>query len=560
MKCRVCPGLLVFLVLACQHLFAQNHVMKIWDVYEFELTAGRNYANPYVEGYPDNAPALLRVTFTAMNGPMTGREIMVTGFWDGGDTWKVRFAPPSAGTWIYRSVSEDAGLHGHTGAITVQDVSENEKLDHPPYRGLVAVKKQGERAGRYFEYADGTPFLWIGDTWWNWAKEGIDFSSIRRLVDDRADKGFTVGQLFLAGRGFEYAGSRETTSFLDSSCIRLEVGRLGATDEMIRYANNRGITVWLCGWWSGDNIIGIEKEHIIRWWKYIVARYAAYNTIWVISGEYNMQNYGGKVLSFWNELGRMVKAWDPYERLTSVHPTPPGWSGGNEAPQWSTGDVLHSEEWLDYNQIQIGHDRWRSENTPYSVARDYARHPIKPTVVTEPWYEFVEESTPAPRSENVPPTKEIRFGAWSSLLSGAAGHSYGAGGIWEAHLPEAPTPENSWPNEFASDALRYRGGRQIGYVGRFFRNCAWWHLEPHPEIVTGAADLYCAADIGKEYVVYARWGGPVQLLLHGSGEYTFRWYDPRTGEFGDAGQANGGAVLSLRTPDNNDWVLHVKKK
>ena len=48
---------------------------------------------------------------------------------------------------------------------------------------------------------------------------------------------------------------------------------------------------------------------------------------------------------------------------------------------------------------------------PLIVSGDYNRKPVKPIVVTEPWYEFVEGN---------PTGMDIRFAAWSSILSGAA--------------------------------------------------------------------------------------------------------------------------------------------
>jgi len=68
--------------------------------------------------------------------------------------------------------------------------TEDEKKVCPTRHGFVRVHANGPRAGRYFEYADGTPFLWIGDTWWNWTQRGIRFETFKNLVDDRAKKGF----------------------------------------------------------------------------------------------------------------------------------------------------------------------------------------------------------------------------------------------------------------------------------------------------------------------------------------------------------------------------------
>jgi hypothetical protein len=214
-------------------------------------------------------------------------------------------------------------------------------------------------------------------------------------------------------------------------------------------------------------------------------------------------------LSFWKELGAMVDELDPYDRLLSVHPTPPGWSGGQDAPQWSTGAVLHDQSWLNYNQSQVGHGRWRNEMIPQVVAADYARVPAKPIVVTEAWYEFVEGN---------PSAADIRFGAWSALLSGAAGHSYAGGHVWKAHVPEAPASQDSWPMEMGFDrnTLDYSGARSLGSLARFLKTLSWWKLEPHPELVSDYPAPFCSAVPGQEYLVYLRWNGSLRLDLQPS--------------------------------------------
>ena len=66
---------------------------------------------------------------------------------------------------------------------------------------------------------------------------------------------------------------------------------------------------------------------------------------------------------------------------------------------------------------------------PSIISEDYNLKPSKPVVVTEPWYEFIEGN---------PTGKDIRFAAWSAILSGAAGHTYGGGHVWLASVPESP--------------------------------------------------------------------------------------------------------------------------
>jgi hypothetical protein len=297
-----------------------------------------------------------------------------------------------------------------------------------------------------------------------------------------------------------------------------------------------------------------------RWWRYVIHRLGAYNVIWVLAGEYNMNGYGGFPLQFWKDLGAMIRAEDPYRRLLGAHPTPPLWQGGADAPQWSTGEVLHTEPWLDYNQSQPGHGRPRTEMIPFIIAADYARVPAKPVVVTEPWYEFVRGN---------PPAEDVRFAAWSAVLSGAAGHTYGGGHVWWAHVPEAPARQGSWPLEesFEVNTLDYPGAVSMGFIARFLKGIRWWLLEPHPELVSDYAARFCAAIPGQEYIVYLRWAGGLKLDLKGVPETTavrFTWFDLTEGKQRTTGTVKGGGVRTFSAPDSypshpqfKDWLLHL---
>ncbi len=533
--------------------------VRQWQVFEVEMTARNQYENPYVDGLPDDEDSLVQVKFTGISGKAQGMRYTVVGFWDGQNTWRVRFAPPVPGVWSYTSTSKDPGLDGIEGTFTCTQWTDAEKQANPARRGFIRVCKTGKRPGRYFEYSDGTPFLWIGDTWWNWTKKDILFSSFKRLVDDRAEKGFTVGQLFVAGNGWS-----EKSALLDETCNRPDIGSIRKVDKMIEYANQKGIVIWIHGWWCRKNLKGaVGEEKIRRWLRYLVHRLGAYNVIWVLAGEYNMHNYGGLGLEFWKGLGQLVDSEDPYERIISVHPTPPGWDGGAEAPQWSTGEVINKEDWLDYNQSQVGHGRWRNEMIPMVVVADYARVPSKPVVVTEPWYEFTEGSAAA---------DDIRFGAWAAVLSGAAGHSYGGGHVWRAHVPESPESTGIWPLQvgFETDTLDYPGAVSIGHMAKFLSRLNWWELEPHPELVLDYPQKFCAAVPGMEIVVYLRWGGAVRVNLNPSSEddkFECTWFDPAVGESRKDDTVSGGGIKYFYSPtryphnlQQRDWVLHLRKK
>ena len=248
---RIKNALLFIIILLNQAFFRQvssQSLLKTWDVFEITLELKAAVSNPYLEIAHGKAP-FLTARFTGTEGKASGQIITVPGFWDGERTWKIRFAPPAAGTWKYVTFSADRGLSGKKGLIKVSDWTEKEKNDNPLRRGLITVNESEERSGRYFTYSDGTPCLWIADTWWDWTNSSIRFESFKKLVDTRAEQGFNIGQLFFAGNGW----GRES-SLLDPTFTNPKLDQIRKVEEMIKYANSKGITVWIHAWWSREGI------------------------------------------------------------------------------------------------------------------------------------------------------------------------------------------------------------------------------------------------------------------------------------------------------------------
>ncbi len=535
---------------------SQPKVFKNWEVFEIELSASSVAANPYVDCLKKGEKAYVVAKFTGISGEAVSRFYQVPGFWDGGNSWKIRFAPPCSGIWVYETESRDQGLNKRKGKLEVTDWNTDEKNLNPARRGFIVVNKAEPRPGRYFTYADGTPCLWIADTWWDWINRNIQFETFKNLVDTRSAQGFNIGQLFFAGNGW----GRES-SLLDPSFQHPVLEQIRKVEKMIAYANSKGITMWIHAWWSREDIkTSIGEENIRRWWRYTIHRLHAYNVIWVLAGEYNMYNYGGFPLEFWNNLGQLVKSEDPYDRIVGVHPTPPMWDGGAEAPQWSTAFAIHEQPWLDYNQSQCGHARWCNEYIPEIIKDAYNRQPAKPIVVTEAWYEFIEGN---------PTATDIRFGAWSSIMSGAAGHTYGGGHIWRAHLPERPTGVGDWPidTSFATNTMKYPGAQSIGFLANYLRSIKWWQLSPAPELVLENPSSYCAADPGKEYLVYLRYGGSFKLDLRafpGTQDFGYEWIDLVNNRKSAQITRQGGKIIELKCPEDypgvtvfKDWIVHI---
>ena len=74
----------------------------------------------------------------------------------------MRYASPKVGRHRFRTRCSDAdndSLHGQEGTIEITPYEgDNLLLRHGPLR--VAD------SGRHLEHRDGTPFFWLGDTWW----------------------------------------------------------------------------------------------------------------------------------------------------------------------------------------------------------------------------------------------------------------------------------------------------------------------------------------------------------------------------------------------------------
>ena len=159
------PVLMTLVLLASGGVaaFAQTSV-PVWDLQEIELRSARSYANPYVDVE----------CWVDLQGP--GFANRVYGFWDGDRTFRVRVVATTPGDWTWRSGSnqpDDAGLNGATGRFTAREWTEEEKRQNPNRRGFL----RPDPGGHALQYADGTPFFLLGDTWlgavtWRLAADG----------------------------------------------------------------------------------------------------------------------------------------------------------------------------------------------------------------------------------------------------------------------------------------------------------------------------------------------------------------------------------------------------
>ena len=434
-------------------------------MFEWTFESQKSYADPFNDVDVD-------VVFSK-----GGESWRVPTFWRGGSKWTVRFAPPVPGEYSYHLESTDPGnpdLNGHEGRVTITAYTgPNALLRH----GMLRVSANK----RYFEHADGTPFYWLGDTWWTGMSDRLSWEGFQKLTADRKAKGFTVVQI-VAG----LIPSDEEVAPIDpgfcneGGCVwdpqfkRINPKFFDYADRRVQHLVDSEIAPAIVGAWSQAlKQMGVAKMK--KHWRYIIARYGAYPVFWIVGGEVydppekpgqkRLEVFGPTIPGGWTEVARYIHAIDPYHHPVTVHQAPP-----NEPP-------LQDASLIDFDMFQPSHMGWPSialEVEQLDVHRSRTTV-VKPEVVGEIGYERIGET-------HLPDFQRVAF--WLSMLNGAAGHTYGAVAVWEAYTADKPFQRWKWSFLTWEEGMNLSGSYEVGLGAKLLRQYEWWKFEPHPEWVT----------------------------------------------------------------------------
>ena len=464
-------------------------VVHQWEVFEEVFPSGRDWADPPRE-------VSLDVEF---RGP-GDVKVRRSAFWDGGRTWRVRFAPPLPGSWSWRTTCrQDPGLDGRSGSFSCVEY----KGDNPLYlHGPIRIS----RDGWHFIHADGTPWFWLADTVWNGpllaGKEDW-----RLFLEDRRRKGFSAVQ-FVAlpwrGAGKDASGR---SAFEGRRRITLNPAFFQRMDERIRAVAEAGLVPVPVMFWAvkgkGSNPgCFLPEDRLVLFGRYMVARWGAYPCIWLLAGD---GYYEGKKAEKWKRVGRAVFGDRP-ESVVSMHPCGRSW----------VGEEFRREPWFDFIGYQSGHGdgdpslAWLVEGPP---ARFWKREPHCPVVNLEPNYEGIVGYT---KRSIIGPREVRRACYWSLLVAPPAGVTYGAHGVWSWQEKAGPVRNHpsSGPALPWREAMGLPGSEQMKHLARLFRSVEWWKLRPAKEPVRETAEE--PAHDGPTHLVYVRrrdgWAG---LFLDG---------------------------------------------
>ncbi len=401
-----------------------------------------------------------------------GSKKAIPAFWAGGNTWRVRYSSSKIGRHKFQVICSDPSnisLNGQQGELEVIPY----EGDNPLFRhGPIKVSENK----RHLEHTDGTPFFWLGDTWWMGLSKRLKWpEEFQTLTQDRVEKGFSVIQI-VAGLYpdmpvFDHRGANEAGFPWENDFSKINPSYFDMADLRISWLIRSGLVPCIVGCWGYYlPLLGIDK--IKKHWRYLVARYSAYPVVWCLAGEYDMPYYLSedktKDRDFqregWIELGRYIREIDPFHRPVTIH------------PGTFTRDFTPILEVIDFDMLQTGHSDNSIGNTVFRVRQSYNGEPRKPVVNGEVCYEGIGGQC----KEQI---QRLMF--WGTILNGACGYTYGANGVWQINRkdkPYGPSPHGmSWGNTPWEEAYRFPGSRQLGIAKRLLERYQWWNFEPHPE-------------------------------------------------------------------------------
>lgn len=557
--CLLCAALIAGLPLSAEDGTVNR--LKEWS-----FTSTKAYVDPFNE-------VRLDMLVTAPDG----RQLRVPAFWSGQQVWRVRYSSPQAGTHRWRLDCSDvtnAALHGVEGAIDLKPYSG----ENPLYRhGFVTVAADK----RHLTYGDGTQFFWLGDTWWMGLCARMSWpEDFQKLGNDRKAKGFNVIQI-VAGlypdmHPFDPRGANEAGFPWEKEYARINPAYWDAVDQRLYWLVEQGFTPCIVGAW-GYFIPWMGVEKMNQHWRHLIARYGAMPVVWCAGGEANLPWYLAKGFPYddrkqvtdWTAVMRSIRATDPYHRPLTIHPTGIG--------RLSARNATEDAALLDFDLLQTPHgQREAVEVTVKTVRECYADQPAMPVINGEASYEMLGDALP---------TRWTRQMFWLCLMQGAAGHTYGANGIWQVNRkgqphggsPHHPSGSTGYGIISWDEAMHLPGSTQVALGKRLFERYDWQKFQPHAEWAGYAAAAGdAAAPKPPAYGPFALGSDQVRLVyvperhavtisgLLPDVRYQARVFNPVSGVTADLGAitvSNGTWTAGAPAQsDADDWVLIIEKE
>jgi hypothetical protein len=518
--------LLGFLSLAEAQAAAPVHV---YEKVELTFTATGKYANPYTDAE----------VWVDLKGPHFAKRCY--GFWDGGQTFRVRIMALEPGAWSWTSGSNpsDAGLTGKKGSFQSIAWTEEEKRQNPNRRGIPRATANGHA----LEWSDGTPYFILGDYFypasttryiWRDSEEKYPVDSPRAGFKDmlqyRKGQGFNMIYIISCFPNWGYDGwpakfrdeagvpvrdawpngnqnkaenmvneENEKPFFFPGKAVgysevgadmwRINPSYFRYLDKKVNYAGAQGFQVFIetlrrdigpyMKTYYGATNPDMSKNAVFYYIRYIFARYQADP---VFFGMIHQDIGGGP-----NTPGLSSEDWRPvldgYHKKYGHPPFGQIVTTNISGSTYRTWGHTDKSPWLMMHQA--GNNPRDNRSADEILEMFNLPNPL-PAYNQEPWY--IANDTPEERACN----REIMYG---NLLSGGlAGIAYEVFGMTRGNRESSddvklapggnPHQFGPFPNMWVS--IKWQSANEVQLVPKFLMTAGakYQDLAPHPELLS----------------------------------------------------------------------------
>ena len=490
----------------------------IWNCFELQTEHPDVFDDPYRD-------TELQVTLTAPDGEV----IHYWGFYDGGQTWKIRFSPNRLGEWRYEYWFKEKknevvkGSFKCVGSTTPGMVALDES--NPFWLGLKGGEHRLFRSfhvgDRFFatnwddpaDEEDGNPrtaFL-------NWFQEnGYNMMSVASHYTNRQEKSRGEGWETPKLWPLDYREFQKMEIILDELC-------------------ERDITIYpFAGFFGAKGEWPAEHDEQELYIRYILARIGHYpNTILTVAGpepfwRQDKSQYG------WNmrmddivRLGKLIDENDVHDHVLTIH---------NEKRATKYGDPFIYDDWYEMSTLQGPTTLDRDELFGGLVSN---HHPEKACFAQETlWFGNMFH----PKYTN----DDIRRNTLAILFAGAILNFADMNG----------NSSSGFSGTLDFEDLHQEQHDIVHKVWDWFETIPYYRFRTHQELVRNG---FCLAEPGEEYYIYLDFENEFRMDLDYPHTFQSEWINAVNFEDVREGPELIERV-KIRTPDGKpQWILHIWK-
>ena len=413
---------------------------------------------------------------------------------------------------------------------------------------------------RFITDSQGMPFLYVSDAAWQ-LFVGLPLPEVREYFAMRKKQGFSVIHVQLTY--VPLAGAENLAGqlpFENFDFAKPNEQYFQHIDQVVALADSFNLVMAMTPLWYsccndgwGSNPVKYMKnnglEKCAGFGRFIGTRYGKFgNVIWIIGGDNDPHENRAEVQA----LAEGIKAAAPQHLLTY-----------HAASTHSSTDVWGQETWLDFSMI-------------YTYFRGFLKawNTVQPDVYESAYTEYQKKRMPfvlgesayeGEHNEGYGSSLQARKQAYYTMLAGGCGHSYGSR-FWAVAENKARGGED-WRKTVDQPAAN-----SLIHLNRLFATFAWPTLVPDQAsaLIVGGPNPFAANDYALAAytqdrtlaLAYIPSGRKLTFnlgILRGA-KVVASWYNPRNGEKKEIGQFATNQPVTLVTPDENDWVLHLVSK